>query len=78
MVHQLGCLWPCPQILRPALEWVTKDKCSSLLGLIVSDEGKNIYNIDTLAQCYETFYRVNLLQFHGHTVILCYKAALPW
>ncbi len=26
----------------------------------------------------KTFYRSNLLPFHGHTVILCYKATLPW
>ena len=30
------------------------------------------------AQCYKTFYHGNLLPFHGHTVILCYKAILPW
>jgi hypothetical protein len=29
-------------------------------------------------QCYKTFYRGNLPPFHGHTVILCYKATLPW
>ncbi len=33
---------------------------------------------DTWAQCYKTFYHGNLLPFHGHTVILCYKAKLPW
>ncbi len=30
------------------------------------------------AQCYKTFYCSNLLPFHGHNVILCYKATLPW
>jgi hypothetical protein len=30
------------------------------------------------AQCYITFYRGNLPPLHGHTVILCYKATLPW
>jgi hypothetical protein len=29
------------------LERVSKEKPSSLLGLIISDEGKKIYNIDT-------------------------------
>ncbi len=24
------------------------------------------------------FYRGNLLSFHGNTIILCYKAILPW
>ncbi len=26
----------------------------------------------------KTFYRGNLLPFHGNTIILCYKAILPW
>jgi hypothetical protein len=30
------------------------------------------------AQCHKTFYRGNLPPFHGNTIILCYKAALPW
>ncbi len=30
----------------------------------------------TRAQCYETFYCGNLSPFHGHTIILCYKAKL--
>jgi hypothetical protein len=29
-------------------------------------------------QCYKTFYRSNLLLFHGHIIILYYKATLPW
>ncbi len=33
---------------------------------------------DTWGQCYKTFYRGNLLPFHGNTIILCYKAILPW
>ncbi len=32
----------------------------------------------TWAQCYKTFYRGNLLPFHGHTITLCYKVTLPW
>ncbi len=30
------------------------------------------------AQYYKTFYCCNLPPFHGHTIILCYKATLPW
>ncbi len=29
-------------------------------------------------QCYKTFCCGNLLSFHGNTIILCYKAILPW
>ena len=36
------------------------------------------YNIVPTAQCYKTFYRSNLPPFHGNSVILCYKAILPW
>jgi len=32
----------------------------------------------TSGQCYKTFYHGNLLPFHGNTIILCYKATLPW
>jgi hypothetical protein len=34
--------------------------------------------LDLWAQCYKTVYRSNLPPFHGNTLILCYKAALPW
>jgi hypothetical protein len=34
--------------------------------------------LETRCRCYNTFYCDNLLLFHGHTVILCYKATLPW
>jgi hypothetical protein len=33
---------------------------------------------NTWDKSYKTFYHGNLLPFHGHTVILCYKATLPW
>jgi hypothetical protein len=33
---------------------------------------------ETWGQGYKTFYRGNLPPFHGNTVILCYKAILPW
>jgi hypothetical protein len=39
---------------------------------------KNVYSADTWAQCYKTFYSGNLPPSHGNTVILCYKALLPW
>jgi hypothetical protein len=32
----------------------------------------------TRGRCYKTFYRSNLPPFHGNTIILCYKAILPW
>jgi hypothetical protein len=44
------------------LERVSKDKPSSLLGLVVSDKGKKFYNIDTRSQCFKTF-RVLILHF---------------
>ncbi len=34
---------------------VYSNTCSSLLGLVVSDEGKKFYNIDTWCQCFKTF-----------------------
>jgi hypothetical protein len=34
--------------------------------------------LSTRGQCYKTFYCDNLPPFHGNTVILCYKAELPW
>jgi hypothetical protein len=40
------------------LERLSPQKRSSLLGLIVSDEGKKFYNIDTSRQCFETFFFV--------------------
>jgi hypothetical protein len=39
---------------------------------------KKFYNICIRGQCYKTFYRGNLLPFHGNIIILCYKATLPW
>jgi hypothetical protein len=48
----MGLVWPCPQILR--LERITKGKPSSLLGLMVSDEGKKFYNIATWGQANST------------------------
>ncbi len=38
---QFGWLWPCPQILRPDWKGFSKNKRSSLLGLVVSDKEKS-------------------------------------
>jgi hypothetical protein len=43
----MGWLWPFPQILRPDWKGFPRDKPSSLIGLVISDEGKKFYNIDT-------------------------------
>ncbi len=52
-----------PSNSKTLLERVSKDKPSSLLGLVVSDEGKKFYNIDTWCQCFKTFYlRARLLR----------------
>jgi hypothetical protein len=45
-VLQLGWLWPCSQILRLTGKG-SKDKRSSLLGLVVSDEEKKFYDVGT-------------------------------
>jgi len=45
------------------LERISKGKCSSLLGLIVSAEGKKFYNIDTRGKYYKTCYGRNLCIF---------------
>ncbi len=42
------------------------------------DLPRYFYNIGPRAQCYKTFYHGYLPPFHGHTIILCYKATLPW
>jgi len=40
------------------LDWkvIAKYKHSSLFGLVISDEGKKFYNIDTWLLSYETFF----------------------
>jgi hypothetical protein len=43
----IGLALALPSNFKTRLERVSKDKPSSLLGLIVSDEGKKFYNIDT-------------------------------
>jgi hypothetical protein len=47
-------------------------------GTAANYSGKEFYTIGHWAQFYKTFCFGNLPPFHGHTVILCYKAALPW
>ncbi len=49
--------------VRLDLKVIANYKHSSLFGLVVSDEGKKFYNIDTSDQCYKTFYGCKLLLF---------------
>jgi hypothetical protein len=49
------------------MERVSKDKPSSLLGLIISDEGKKFYNIDRWSQSYQTFTLFGTKQPGVHT-----------
>jgi hypothetical protein len=59
----LGKLLVLPANVR--LDWkeIARYKHSSLFGLIISNEEKMFYNIDTWCQFYKTFYHVNLLPF---------------
>jgi hypothetical protein len=34
--------------------------------------------VEDCGQCYKTFYRGNLPPLHVNTIVLCYKAILPW
>jgi hypothetical protein len=43
----IGLALALPSNSKASLERVFKDKHSSLLGPIISDEGKKFYNIDT-------------------------------
>ncbi len=51
----LGKLLVLPANVR--LDWkvITSYEHSSLFGLVISNEGKKVYNIDIWWQCYETF-----------------------
>ncbi len=51
----IGLALDLPSNSITLLERVSKDKPSSLLGPIVSDEGKKFYNIDTCCRSYKTF-----------------------
>jgi len=52
----IGFALALPSNSKIRLERVTKGKPSSLLGLAVSDEGKQFYNIDTWCQSYIIFF----------------------
>jgi hypothetical protein len=43
----IGLALALPSNSKTWLERVSKEKHSSLLGLVISDEGKKFYNIDT-------------------------------
>jgi hypothetical protein len=43
----IGLARALPSNSKTSLERVSKDKPSSLLGLVIGDEGKKFYNIDT-------------------------------
>jgi hypothetical protein len=68
-------LYHNPEIkgLKPTMEQHALKKSKQLL------EYQNLFLLrDIWGQCYKTFYRGNLLPFHGNTGILFYKATLPW
>jgi hypothetical protein len=52
----IGFALALPSNSKTQLEKVTKSKPSSLSGLVISDEGKKFYNMDTRCQCYKTFF----------------------
>jgi hypothetical protein len=43
----IGLALALPSNSKKLLEMISKGKPSSLLGLVISDEGKQFYNIDT-------------------------------
>jgi hypothetical protein len=48
-------------------------------GSSVSREDATLINVAfSRCQSYKAFYCCNLPPFHGHAIILCYKATLPW
>ncbi len=51
----LGKLLVLPANVRPDLKVIVRYKHSSLFGLIVSNEGKKFYNIDTGSQSFKNF-----------------------
>ncbi len=55
----LGELLVLPANVR--LDWkvIARYKYSSLLGLVISDQGEKFCNIATRAQCYKTFLFIN-------------------
>ncbi len=53
---QVGFALALPSNSKTQLESIFNGKPFSLLGLVISDEEKKFYNIDTWGQCYKTFY----------------------
>jgi hypothetical protein len=51
----LGKLLLLPANVRPDWKVIACYKHSSLFDLIISNEGKKFYNIDTWCQCHQTF-----------------------
>jgi hypothetical protein len=49
--YPIGLALALPSNSKTQLERASKDKRSSLLGLVISDEGKEFYHIDTWCQC---------------------------
>ncbi len=52
----MGLALALPSNSKTWLEKVSKDKPSTLLGLIISDEGKMFYNIDTRSKSSKTHF----------------------
>jgi hypothetical protein len=52
----IGLALALPSNSKTRLERVSKEKHSSLLGLIIIDEGKKFYNINTWCPCFKTFF----------------------
>jgi hypothetical protein len=49
--YPIGLALALPSNSKTQLERVSLDKCFSLLGLVISDEEKELYDIDTWCQC---------------------------
>jgi hypothetical protein len=58
----IGLALAIPSNSKTRLERVSKGKTPSLLGLIISDEGKKFYNIDT--------WRIFYIEFQINTVTI--------
>jgi hypothetical protein len=56
----IGLALDFPSNSKTWLESISKDKHSTLLGLVISEEGKKFYNIDTWFQGHKTFFSLSL------------------
>ncbi len=56
----LGKLLVLPANVRLHRKVIARYKHSSLFGLVISNEEKKFYNIDTRGKCYKTFYGLKL------------------